>query len=398
MSLPDSISLHRLAWKNVIRKMFRNIVLVAAVALLVGLLVFALLFNKAVKDDINTAGKRLGGDIVLVPAEAQSSAEEFILESQEKTFYMDAFLLDALSDLEEIKTINTHTYLDTLEAGCCSIDQGQVIVFDPQEDFIISPWLSEDSKKELHENEVYVGNYVFEYLGLIDTASLFGTGVKIVGHLQYTGTGLDRGIFIREQDIEKLSEDALGAYKKGTISIIFIKAKEGVDIDQLVAKIRNINPRIGIMTRGSIGSDVRNTLNDILRVFSITILISSLLAILLAWSTFSAIAGERKREVGILRAIGARKTQIITMFLSEALMISLMGGLLGIILGHVLISYLATDFHLLTRINAVANLSLTSIPVSLTGLGIGCLVCLVGALLPIVRLAGIEPLLAIKEE
>jgi len=398
MRQAESISLQHLAWKNVTRKIFRNIVLIVAVSLLVGLLVFALLFNKAVEDNLEIANKRLGGDIVLVPIEAQSSAEEFILESREKTFYMDNFILDGLAGLREIESVNAHTYLNTLDAGCCSIDQGQVIVFEPKSDFIISPWLSTDSKKNLGENEVYVGNYVHEYLGLIDTASLFGAGVKIVGHLEYTGTGIDRGIFIRKQDIDRLSTESLGNYKKGTISIVFIKAKEGTDIDRLVGKIRNINPRLGIMTRGSIGSDVRNTLNDILRIFSVTIIISSFLAILLAWSTFSAIAGERKREVGILRAIGARKSHIIGMFLFEALIISVTGGLLGIVLGHILISYLGADFHLLSRLGAVSTLSAASILVSLLGLGIGCLVCLCGALLPITRLAGLEPLVAIKEE
>ena len=378
--------------------MFRNVVLVLAVGLLVALLVFALLFNEAVEEDLEMANKRLGGDIVLVPPEAQSSAEEFILESREKTFYMDSFLVDALGEVEEIDSLNSHVYLDTLDAGCCSIDQGQVIVFEPDSDFIISPWLTVESKSELGENEVYVGNYIHEFLGLIDTASLFGTGVKIVGHLEYTGTGLDKGIFVRKKDIDKVSEQALGTYKKGTTSIVFVKAKKGVDLAALVAKIRNINPRIGIMTTGSIGSDVRNTLSDILRIFSVTIFISSLLAILLAWSTFSAIAGERKREVGILRAIGARKSHIIRMFLSEALIISVTGGLLGVVMGHLLLSYLGVDFHLLSKIGAVANLSFTSVLISLTGVVIGCLVCFSGALLPITRLAGLEPLLAIKEE
>lgn len=366
--------------------------------LLVSLLVFALLFNKAVKDEIDTATLRLGAEIVIVPAEAQSSAEEFILESQEKTFYMDNFILDALAYLDEIEAINYHTYLDTLDAGCCSIDQGQVIVYNPDTDFVVGPWLSEDSKANLDANEVYVGNYVNEYLGLIDTASLFGAGVKIVGNLEYTGTGIDKGIFIRERDIAKLSEEALGDYNKGQISIIFLKIKDGVDIDQLVAKIRNINPIIGIMTRGSIGSDVRNTLADIMRIFSVTIFISSFLAILLAWSSFSAITGERQREVGILRAIGARKTHIIKLFLSEALMIALLGGILGILLGHLLISYLGADFNLISKIGAVAQPGMLSVAVSLIGLGIGCLVCLGGALLPIMRLAATEPLLAIKND
>lgn len=398
MSSLDSISLSHLAWKNISRKLFRNLVLAAAVMLLVSLLVFALLFNKAVKDDIDSATLRLGAEVVLVPAEAQSSAEEFILESQEKTFYMDDFILDALADLDEIEAINYHTYLDTLDAGCCSIDQGQVIVYNPDTDFVVGPWLSESSKANLDANEVYVGNYVNEYLGLIDTASLFGTGVKIVGNLEYTGTGIDKGIFIRERDIAKLSEEALGDYDKGKISIIFLKIKDGVDVDQLVAKIRNINPIIGIMTRGSIGSDVRNTLADIMRIFSVTISISSLLAILLAWSSFSAITGERQREVGILRAIGAKKIHIIKLFLSEALMIALLGGILGIFLGHLLISYLGADFNLISRIGAVAQPGLLSFTVSFIGLGIGCLVCLGGALLPVLRLAATEPLLAIKNE
>ncbi len=398
MKSPDTITLTQIAWKNVARKIFRNLVLVLAVSLLVGLLVFALLFNKTVQDDIEIATKRLGADIVLVPAEAQDSAEEFLLESREKTFYMDESILESVMVLSEIEKINTHTYLNTLDAGCCSIDEGQVVVFDEDEDFVIRPWLSVDSTGSLTENQIYVGNYVYEYLGLIDTASLFGTGVKVVGHLQYTGTGLDHGIFIRRQDIARASEKALGDYKKGTISIIFVKVKEGVDEDSLVAKIRNIDPNIGIMTRGSIGTDIRSTLKDIIRIFTITILISSLLATLLAWSTFTAIGNERKREVGILRAIGACRNHIMRLFLSEALIISCIGGILGIFIGHYLLQYLAEDFHLLTRMGGAGSFTFSNILISFFGMFIGCLVCLGGALMPVMRLARMEPLVAIKEE
>ena len=398
MTSSDQISLTQIAWKNVVRKMFRNFVLVLAVSMLVGLLVFALLFNRAVQDDIEMATKRLGADIVLVPAAAQDSAEEFLLESREKTFYMDESLLAAIKDLTEVKEINTHTYLSTLDAGCCSIDEGQVVVFDEEDDFVVQPWLSEGSKSSLAENEVYVGNYVHEYLGLIDTASLFGTGIRVVGHLQYTGTGLDHGIFIRSQDISKASEETLGDYKKGTVSIVFLKVKDGVDIDLLVAKIRNINPNLGIMTRGSIGKDIRATLKDIIRIFTVTIVISSLLAILLAWSTFTAISNERRREVGILRAIGACRSHIVRMFLSEALLISVLGGVLGVVLGHYLIYYLAGDFNLLARLGAASSFSFSNILISLWGLVIGCFVCLAGALMPVLHLARLEPLVAIKEE
>lgn len=396
MANQPGYSLTYIAWRNVSRKLFRNFVLLLAVALLVSLLVFAMLFDRAVQEDIKTATKRLGADIVLVPAEAKGKAEEFILESQEKTFYMDEFVFEAVMELDEIAGGTFQVYLETLDAGCCSIDEGQVVAFDPASDFVVTPWLTE--APPLGPGDIYVGSYVYEYLGLINTASLFGQGVKVVGHLQETGTGLDHGIFMRYDDLARVSAEAAGDYKKGTISIVFLKVKEGFDVGQVVAKIRNINPTVGIMTRGSIGSDVRTTLRDIVRVFSITISMASLLAVMLAWSTFTAMANERQREVGILRAIGARKSHIIMMFLTEAVLVSVLGGLLGIIMGHYLIAYLAADFNLLSRLDAVAGVSWQNCLVSLFALAAGIGVCLLGALLPVVRLAGLEPLLAIKEE
>ncbi len=73
------ISLTQFAWQSVSRKIIRNFVLILAVSGLVCLLVFAGLFKKTVTDDIELAAKRLGADIVIVPPEAQDSAEEFFL-------------------------------------------------------------------------------------------------------------------------------------------------------------------------------------------------------------------------------------------------------------------------------------------------------------------------------
>ncbi len=392
------ITLTLLAWKSVSRKLIRNIVLVLAVSGLVCLLVFAMLFKQAVTDDIEVAAKRLGADIVIVPAQAQSSAEEFILESREKTFYMDDYLLGVLGDLEGIAQINSHIYLDTLDAGCCSIDEGQVVVFDSKSDFVIAPWLAEDSPRHLGKGEIVVGSYVHEYLGLMNTAALFGQGVKVVGHLKETGTGLDHGIFLDAASFTEVSEAVLANYKQGTISIIFIKLKQGQDLDEMVAKIRDINPLMGIMTRGSIGADVRATLSDIIKIFTVTIVIAAGLAVLLAWSTFTAIANERRREVGILRAIGARKIEIIKLFLAEAGIIAALGGLLGIVLGHWLVFVLGRDFHLLSKLGAETVLSTTGILYSLIALGTGAVVCLVGALIPILRISALEPLEAIQQD
>jgi len=42
---------------------------------------------------------------------------------------------------------------------------------------------------------------------------------------------------------------------------------------------------------------------------------------------------ERTREIGIRKAIGAKKASIMTQFLIESIMVSSMGGIIGIIIG-----------------------------------------------------------------
>ncbi|HFQ81257.1 MAG TPA: ABC transporter permease [Desulfobacterales bacterium] len=391
------ISIARIALKGVSRKLFRNLVLILAVGMLVALLTFARLFNKAVNDDLEAANKRLGADIVMVPVEAMDKAEEFILESKEKTFYMDKKIFDEVKNVPGVAAATYEIYLKTLASGCCSIVDGQVVAIDQKTDFIVRAWLNENTPP-LKQGEAYVGSYVYEYLGLIDTPTLFGHPVKVVAHLKKSGTGLDHALFIRQEDLDLVSAAALGKYDRSKISLIFIKIKPGYDLDDMADKLQTIAPTTGIMTRGTLGASVRATLSDITSIFSITIIISSVLAILLAWSTFTAMANERQREVGILRAIGAQRRHIFKLFLGEALIISFFGGLIGVVLGHELISFLAADFHIIKELHATTAITPGNILVSLEALGVGILVCLTGALLPVIRLANMEPLEAIKEE
>lgn len=390
------LSLFRLSWKSVVRKLFRNAVLLLAVFLLVSLLVFALLFNHAVQTDLEGTTRKLGADIVMVPVEAMDPAQEFILESKEKTFYMDASVYDAVRKMDDVEAATYQIYLNTLASGCCSIVDAQVVAIDQKTDFIVRPWI--ENPKPLGPGEVYVGNYVYEYLGLISTPSLFGHKVHVVGHLEPTGTGLDHAIFMRHEDLSMVAKDARGKYKEGEISIIFLKIKEGRNLDAVVARIQSAHPTIGILTRGTIGTGIRDVLADIMRIFKVTILCSGTLAILLVWSAFTALTNERRREVGILRAIGARRLHIIVMYLGEAGIIGSIGSLLGVGGGVVLLQQLGKQFHLLSRIASVQILTPSALQYCFIGWICGVAVCLIGAWLPVVRLANLEPLNAIKVE
>ncbi|MCK4838578.1 MAG: hypothetical protein KAS94_07215, partial [Desulfobulbaceae bacterium] len=78
--------------------------------------------------------------------------------------------------------------------------------------------------------------------------------------------------------------------------------------------------------------------------------------------------------------------------------ISLLGGIIGVFAGHLLLNYLAADFNLLSRLGDISITSPVSILLSFLAIVMGGGACLLGAVLPVYRLARLEPLLALKED
>ena len=78
---------------------------------------------------------------------------------------------------------------------------------------------------------------------------------------------------------------------------------------------------------------------------------------------------ERTKEIGIIRAIGATQRDVVLQFLAEALLISIGGGILGVLLG-VLSSYLLEIFTILT-ILSFSSVIISFFVAAFTGLFFG---------------------------
>jgi putative ABC transport system permease protein len=98
---------------------------------------------------------------------------------------------------------------------------------------------------------------------------------------------------------------------------------------------------------------------------------------------------ERTREIGIRRAIGARRRQILVQFLIETIVLSTIGGLIGLGIG-VLIPSLITYF---SGMPTVVTLSGILLPLSIS-LAIG----IIFGIYPASRAAGVDPIVALRHE
>lgn len=389
-----------LALRNVSRKPLRTAILMVAIGLLVFMLIFALSFVRRVNSSIDLTSQRLGADLLILPQGTRGLAEEVLLESNAKSFYMDKALIERVRAIEGVAALSPQTYLVTIQGVCCDVPEALIVAFDQESDFIVKPWLAKAIKRPLGEDEAIVGYESFLNIDIglmeIDT-NLLGNRFHIVGTLEKTGTGLDHAIFIRAEDKDKSLARGELPITVDQISAIFAKVAKGYDPSEVAKVIESTIMEVDAVARKDIAKGLIRALGDISRIFSLAVVLASLLALFLAWAVFSAVVNERAREVGIMRAIGARESLVVRIFLQEVLLIGLLGSLIGMI-GGTIFSFLLADMFNIMQEAAVDLGGLERLVIALVGLLTGTGICVIGALAPVNRVKKLEPLVVIKGE
>lgn len=98
---------------------------------------------------------------------------------------------------------------------------------------------------------------------------------------------------------------------------------------------------------------------------------------------------ERTREIGLRKAIGAKKRDVSTQFLAESVILTFLGGAIGIALGWAL-SFLVTTFA-----GIATSVSLWSVALAF---GVSALIGIVFGYYPARRAAGLNPIEALRYE
>lgn len=386
------------AVRNLRRRPARATILIVAIGLLVSVFVFALTFVRRVDSSIRTASARLGSDLLVVPTGARGAAEDVLLDNSVKTFYMDRSILERVAAVKGVARVTPQTYLATIAGGCCDVPESIVVAFDQESDFVVGPWLPGRLGRKLQKGEAVVGSEsAFNIdLGLTEVdGKLFGAVFRMVGVLEKTGTGLDTAIFVDEKSVDETLRAGGAKVPPGAISVVFAKLDEGVDPARVAGAIEDTLIEVDAVARRDVGQSVLRALGDVRRVFLVTFLLAAALAASLAWAVFSGVANERTREVGLMRAMGAKESHVVKLFLVEVLLVGALGSVLGVLSGTGLSFVLVKGFAVLK--NAPADLAAGErLAIGALGLVVGIGICLVGALSPLRSTRRTEPLVVLK--
>jgi putative ABC transport system permease protein len=175
------------------------------------------------------------------------------------------------------------------------------------------------------------------------TAKKLGVGVGSTLAIQLPrtpeGTYRVKGVFRSAQIGDGIIlpwSDAKAGFRSALPVQAFAKVADGTSVSSVRKQVDDIlkdSPEVSVQTRSEYVGQSTQIFNVLLGVVQVLLFVALLIAVLGIVNTLILSVLERTRELGLLRAIGLRRSQMMRMITVEAVVISLFGALLGIGVG-----------------------------------------------------------------
>ncbi len=397
-----SIRIIDIAKKNLKRKLFRSVAISLSVTVVAATLFSVTTVMDAVETSLRKGTSRLGADIMVVPAEAESMAKTALLAGEPSMFYMDRKIEEEVRNIKGVKNVASQLYLKTARYQCCDEDDMLLIGFEPKNDFTIIPWLTKELKRQLSSDEAIMGRALTAY-NVGSKVKLYGKNFDIAGMLEETGMKfIDNSIFMPYEALRGIIEESKKEDVKTVnipedqISTVLVQVDPEISPQRVAIFIEYGISGVKAIVSEQVISSVRKQLFILLRsILSISIILW-IMSLLLIGVVFSMIVNERQREVGLIRAMGAKRKDVFKLIMTEASILSLSGGIIGIAAGGVFLylfrgfirSSLNIPYLWPTPIEFVLLIGICLLLSYLTGTG--------AALYPAIRSMRMEPYEAIR--
>ena len=219
-----------------------------------------------------------------------------------------------------------------------SVAQGQFLPKADAEQAMPVCVIGQTIREELFSNQQAIGQWLrisdrrFRVVGVLLTET------------QSIGVGFDEIVIIPVASAQTL-------FDTHSLFRILVEAKSKPDMYEAVDDIRKIiksrhegEDDVTIITQDS----VVNTFDKILTALTLTVAsiasISLAVAGVLVMNVMLVSVTQRTAEIGLLKALGATRSQLQTLFLTEAAMLSAAGAVLGLIIGRLTLLVLQTIY------------------------------------------------------
>lgn len=383
------MKLYNIALNNLRRRKGKMVFLILGLVIGVATVVALLSISESMSKDIEERLNQFGANIVMVPKNENLSLSYGGLNIGGVNYNVSEF--DEAS-ISQIRTIKNNKNLGTISPkvlGTAKVKGKDVLLMgvDFKEELSLKSWWVYDGNIPKERNEVLLGSEVASAFGLSegDTFNLNGRPFKATAVLKATGSSDDSVIVTNLREAQQV----LG--KEGKISMVEIAAFcNGCPITEMTLQIAEKFPDAKVTALKQV---VMSKMQSIEMFKSFSLGISAFVVFiggLLVFVTMMGSVNERTREIGIFRSIGFRKGHVMQIILLEAMIIGVVGGIIGFFGGN------GAAFSIIPLVVEKGSYAGMNMQIGLVSLLLSVSLSLIASLYPAHRASSLDPSMALR--
>ena len=315
------------------------------------LIVSLLSLSEGLKSTINEQLQAMGGEMIMIMPGSDDDIFSSMMFGGAKLQKED---IEAIKKAPGVDSVLGFSYTGSIARYRDESEQLAIAGYDPWKEgmdilSVFQGWSLADGRWPSKGNEVLIGSRVANetFSKKVDAGSemiIKGRKFEVAGALNSLGSQQDDSMVYMDM---KVYQDLTGE-KRGTASYAMAKLEEGADENLVALEIEKSLEKTRKRRSGTDEADFSVLTSEkmgeitgtILGIIQIVIIGFASIAILVGGigitnSMFTSVR-ERTKEIGIMKAIGATNAAILSIFLIEAGIIGILGGVGGILFGTIL--------------------------------------------------------------
>lgn len=319
--------LHDIAWESVKRRKARFAFVLAAVVLGIGTVVALAALTRTMQTEVGDELDKFGANILVTP-----KSDMLDLAYGGLTVGGLAVSGEALTpeDALKIHSIPNHHNVSVVApklVGVLAIGEARVVVIGTRfKHELGQQWWQISGDMPRTDGEALVGADAAAALHVSagSTLAIAGRTLRVTGTLAPTGSIDDRAVFC---DLT-LAQEALD--RPNGVSLIEVSALcRGCPIEDIVNQISAVLPHAKVTPVRQAVAARERAVRQLTRFSYAVSGLLLLVGTLVVMTTMMSSVSERTQEIGILRAVGFRRTHVATIVLLETVVVTSLGGVLG---------------------------------------------------------------------
>ena len=375
--------------KGLRRRKGRMLLLVLGLAVGVATVVALMALTRTMRQAVAGRLDEYGANILIVPRSSDLSLSYGGITVASASYDVGEMTLHDLKRIGTIKNARNVSVIAPKLLGTVTLDGRRVlmagVLFD--DEIRLKRWWEVRGEYPVTSDEALVGARLAEVLAIQpgEMLDVQGQIVRVIGVLEENGSQDDGILFLDLSLAQRLMS------KPGTINLVEVAALcTECPIEEMVKQISEVLPQARVTALRQAVTLRMETVGQLTRfAFAVSLVVIAIGALVVLTTMLGAVS-ERRQEVGLFRALGFRQAHIERVIVGEALVVSLVGGILGWVIGT------GTAMLLRPSLSDLAAPVMLDPWLALGAVGGTLLVGLGGSLYPARRAARLDPTTALR--